>query len=116
MKGNSIKGSVIKRGKRLFLFILPISPLKSMTKKFGGVMNGHLLTMERLLTLREDFLINFENSFIRYHFRVSSIPIVKMLSIQIIVLTTKTVICVLMLAIAIIVITALTTISIVVTV
>jgi len=42
MKENSIKENVILVGKILFLFIVLISLSKSMTKKYGGLINGML--------------------------------------------------------------------------
>jgi len=58
MKEISIKENVIFQVVILFQFIHQIKPIKYMTKKFGGVINGMLLIMEKSLILTKVFLNN----------------------------------------------------------
>ena len=87
---SSIRENVIKRGKRLFLFILPISHTRFMIKKYGGVMTGLLLIMESFLTLREAFLNSLKSLCKQLQYLVSLMQkakIASLLTILLIIIT-----------------------------
>jgi len=61
MKENYIEENVILVEKILFQFILQINLTKSMTKKYGGVINGIQCIIEEILILVDDFLNSLKN-------------------------------------------------------
>jgi hypothetical protein len=61
MKGNYIAETVTQVGNKSFPFFLPTSRIKSMTKKYGGLIVGILWITDKTMILVNRFFSNLMN-------------------------------------------------------
>lgn len=81
MREYSIRENVIKLEKKFCRFIQQKKNILSMTKKYGGVMNGRHEITGKILILIVHFLINTENSQKMSHFHLQQEKISKIANI-----------------------------------